>query len=1169
MDNEYKEIFYSELKEYDREIFFLSKVEEVRQLQKVILIPSESITPYPVRVALSTAFVSIYTEGYPPIRMTREEEKKITDYCYQMSRYRRYADRRFYKGCDIANLIEVLAQRRAARLFATENLSEDKIYVNVQPLSGAAANNAIYEAFVQPGDVVMGMALSEGGHLTHGSPFNRSGKRYTIVSYCTDPKTELLDYDKIMEQAKESRPKMIIAGWTSYPWAPDWKKFKEIADEVGARLVADVSHPAGLIVAGVYPNPIEYCDAVMCTTHKTLCGPRGAIILTKDESVAAKIDNAVFPGEQGGPHVNKMAAMAVAFKIAESETFKEMMRQIVKNASAMADQFVKKGLKLANNGTNTHMLLIDLNKLPNSKPVPVKGEIAARILELCGIVLNKNTIAGDPTAAHASALRIGTPWITQRGYKEKEVRELADIITDIIFDIRPFFYQGLTGPLPRGKVELSTIERGKKRVFELNQSVVLKSDERIGYPFIPFVQVGDEKGDYIYSDEKEAFVEMSEYGIFEVSGERPRHLLHQVLTADVINMRSGDTLSSPLFDASGKLIDFVNVFCVQDEIEDRFILLCNPHKRNAVLEYLRNISDGYIIFDKEDITKKVEGPANVIDLQLDPILEKKFKGILFSPSVLKNVEEILSVKIGDVGGKAGNNSYIFNVRSLDGRRFVVALVVTDAYNSIKEVIRNAGLKEIKSNSIILVKREDEELHIREFCNKYPQFFKREKVYFVGEPLLRDLFIESSKGISKEIFAFENRENELKRTPIYEWHRKNAQKIIPFAGWEMPVWYTSILDEHNAVRNTAGLFDVAHMGVLEVKGKSVESFLNIITANYASWILPGQSQYSYLLDQDGNVIDDIMLYRRSKFSYMIVVNASNAEKDLTWMNYVNSGKAILCKKRPYLNIDSPVEIRDLKDKSAGEEMRIDISLQGKMALPTLLDIISDQKEKQRLRSLRRTEFLETEIEKESVIISRTGYTGEEVGFELYIHPDKAMKLWELILEAGKKYQVKPCGLGARDSLRTEAGLPLYGHELAGPFNISPAGAGFSPYVKLHKPFFIGRDAFIEAEKLRTMEIVRFIMTNKISRPAKQKDIVVSAQGVVIGFVTSSAFNGEGFQVGLAYVDRKYIKEGGKIGVYCSPQTKLNVTVGEEMKVGDRIVIPEPAVILPRFDRKKKK
>lgn len=1168
MNSEYRSIFKSKMEMIDKEISLLSKVEEERQLQKVVLIPSESITPHPVREALSTPFVSIYTEGYPPLRMTREEESKVVDYYYQMARYRRYADRRFYKGCDIANLVEVLAQRRAAKLFATERVKADQIYVNVQPLSGAAANNAIYEALVNPGDVVMGMALSEGGHLTHGSPFNRSGKRYTIVSYSTDPKTEMLDYNEIMKLAKEHRPKMIIAGWTSYPWAPDWKRFREIADEVGARLVADVSHPAGLIVGGVYPNPIEFCDVVMCTTHKTLCGPRGAIILTTDEALAAKIDNAVFPGEQGGPHVNKMAAMAVAFKIADSETFREMMRQVMKNASFMADEFMKRGIKLANNGTNTHMLLIDLKKLPNSKPEPVKGEIAARILELCGIVLNKNTIAGDPTAAHASALRLGTPWITQRGYREKEVRELANIITDVILDIKPFFYQGLTGLLPRGKVEFSTIIRAKERVLSLNQSVVITSNERVGYPFMPFEPVSREKKEYKYAGTISGFINLKEYGIIEVSGERPRHFLNQILTADVMGMREGDSIASPIFDADGRLLDFINLFCASDK-EDRFVLISNPDRKDIIIEYLRNISDGYIVFDREDVTKKIEGPANVIDLQEDLLLDRKLSGVVLNTKLKDVVEEVFSIKLSDRGLNVDKDTLVFFSSSVENNRYITVVSTSEKIDGLIKSLLKAGAEETGPCTSLFINKGLESLTIKDFYEKYPQYFRPQKVYFAGEPHLRTVFIEREKGESKRPFSFEERKEELKRTVLYDWHKKNAQKIIPFAGWEMPVWYTSIIDEHNAVRNAAGLFDVSHMGVLEVKGRCVESFLNIVTANYASWIIPGQSQYSYLLDPDGNVIDDIMLYRISRDTYMIVVNASNADKDLMWLNYINSGNAILCNKRRYINIDEPVQIRNLKDRSAGPDMRVDISLQGRMALPTLLSLIDKDTERQRLRSLRRTDFLEIKIDGESIIISRTGYTGEEIAFELYIHPDRVPKFWEMILDAGKKYGVKPCGLGARDSLRTEAGLPLYGHELAGPYNISPAGAGFSPYVKLHKPFFIGRDAYIESEKVRKMEIIRFIMTNKISRPAKQKDVVVNAQGVAIGYVTSSAFNGEGYQVGLAYVDRRQIKEGAKIGIYCSPTTKSSINVGDEVKVGDRLVLPESAVILPRFERKKKK
>ncbi|MCK5093911.1 MAG: serine hydroxymethyltransferase, partial [Spirochaetes bacterium] len=374
--------------------------EEERQTRKIIMIPSESICPAPVLEALGSVFNNIYAEGYPPGMMTEEAENKICEYNFQLARYHRYSDRRFYKGCEYANFLEILARRRAASLFATERNPQENIYVNIQPLSGAAANNSVYNAFVDPGEVVMGMSLMHGGHLTHGSEFNRSGRNYSIVSYEVSPKTEKLDYDEIMNLAKEHRPKMIIAGYTSYPWTPDWARFREISDSVGAILLADISHPAGLVTAGVYPNPIDYADVVTLTTHKTLFGPRGAIIMTTKREYAERIDQAVFPGEQGGPHVNKFAAMAVAFELAATDQFKALQKQIVKNARALAEGFQKRDLKLAYGGTDTHLLLLDLKSIstdpaePTGLKYPIWGEPAVRIMDLAGMVANKNTIPG-------------------------------------------------------------------------------------------------------------------------------------------------------------------------------------------------------------------------------------------------------------------------------------------------------------------------------------------------------------------------------------------------------------------------------------------------------------------------------------------------------------------------------------------------------------------------------------------------------------------------------------------------------------------------------------------------------------------------------------------------------------------------------------------------------
>src|SRR5512136_639255 len=328
----------------DPDIDAIIGFEEERQARKLIMIPSESMAPKAVRQALGSVFNNVYAEGYPPLRMTRDHEDLLLDYPHQLAYYRRYADRRFYKGVDYVHFVETLAQRRCAAIFANERVSAGDIYVNVQPLSGAAANLAVYDAVVNVGDTVMGMDLYQGGHLTHGSEFNFSGKRYNVVSYGVSKKTGKLDYDEIRDLVRQSRPKMIIAGYTSYPWAPDWAAFRSIADEVGAVLLADISHPAGMATAGAFPNPIGIADVITCTTHKTLCGPRGAIIMTTDEELAQRIDVAVFPGEQGGPHTQKFAAMAVAFKIAGTDEYKRMMHRIKENAAALAAGLTKRGL---------------------------------------------------------------------------------------------------------------------------------------------------------------------------------------------------------------------------------------------------------------------------------------------------------------------------------------------------------------------------------------------------------------------------------------------------------------------------------------------------------------------------------------------------------------------------------------------------------------------------------------------------------------------------------------------------------------------------------------------------------------------------------------------------------------------------------------------------------
>jgi glycine hydroxymethyltransferase len=427
----------------------------------------------------------------------------------------------------------------------------------------------------------------------------------------------------------------------------------------------------------------------------------------------------------------------------------------------------------------------------------------------------------------------------------------------------------------------------------------------------------------------------------------------------------------------------------------------------------------------------------------------------------------------------------------------------------------------------------------------------------------------AKNISPApVFAWQEPEGApLKRTALYDWHKAHTRHIVPFAGWEMPVWYTGVMDEHNAVRKSAGLFDVSHMGVFEATGPHAEEFLDLALSNYVRWYAPGESFYSYLLDVDGNVIDDLLVYRRAKDNFQIVVNASNADKDWAWLNAVNNGQVLLDRSRPELKALRPATLRNLKDPSSGADMRVDLALQGPAAMRILQSMTDDTRLQDRIGRLPRTGVDHWQLAGFDLVVARTGYTGEDVGYEIFVHPDRAVAFWEAVLEAGKPFGLQPAGLAARDSTRTEAGLPLYGHELAGPFNISPAGARFAAYVKLHKPYFIGRDVYLARETERTMEVARFRMAEKGVRMPKTGDPVVNKKGQALGWVTSAAVDVDGVILGLAYIQSRYAKPGEEIGVFNLPQKPL-VEKGNkaELAPGDKIALSDSAVLLPRFPDK---
>lgn len=384
---------FSNVKQHDPEIYGIIMDEKNRQQSHIELIASENFVTEAVMEAMGSYLTNKYAEGYP--------------------------GKRYYGGCEVVDIAEDLARDRLCKLFGAE-------HANVQPHSGANANMAVYFSCLQPGDKVMGMNLSEGGHLTHGSPVNISGKYFNFVAYGVDSKTEQIDYDKLADVASKEKPKLIVAGASAYPRIIDFKRFKEIADSVGALFMVDMAHIAGLVATGLHPTPVGYADYVTTTTHKTLRGPRGGAILTSNENAKA-IDKAVFPGTQGGPLMHVIAAKAVAFGEALKPEFKTYQEQVVKNAKVLAETLTNRGFRLVSGGTDNHLILIDV------KAKGFTGKEAEKMLNEIGIAANKNTIPNETESPFVtSGIRIGTPAMTTRGFKEDDMREVGEIMADTL-----------------------------------------------------------------------------------------------------------------------------------------------------------------------------------------------------------------------------------------------------------------------------------------------------------------------------------------------------------------------------------------------------------------------------------------------------------------------------------------------------------------------------------------------------------------------------------------------------------------------------------------------------------------------------------------------------------------------------------------------------------------
>jgi len=413
------------------------------------------------------------------------------------------------------------------------------------------------------------------------------------------------------------------------------------------------------------------------------------------------------------------------------------------------------------------------------------------------------------------------------------------------------------------------------------------------------------------------------------------------------------------------------------------------------------------------------------------------------------------------------------------------------------------------------------------------------------------------------------EEEPRRTVLYDWHSKLADKshIVPFAGYLMPLWYSSIAAEHSAVREAAGVFDCTHMGVLEISGVGAAEFIDLLATNHATSLEAGRAQYSFILDASGEILDDVIVYRKGREAFFVVVNAVNNGKIKNWISSLLEDDVCIDPEDAGRRISAKPQVRDLRSRDCGDDCRVDVALQGPKSLDVLSALIRDEEARLQAAGLRPFTFMETEVEGMECLVSRTGYAGAKCGFELFVHPGKAPQLWDAILRAGQPLGLLPCGLGSRDSLRIEAGLPLYGHELAGKFEISPFEAGYGWAVKLEKEFFIGKAAMERRSGEDDMKVARIELPGtKGIRPVRQNDGVLDKQGECVGWVSSCAGTGEK-QIALVYGDKEALGEGDAVGLYYAARSKGQVRKGRKQSIdkGDRLAPDLTGRVLDRFGK----
>ncbi|MFH1422227.1 MAG: hypothetical protein ABIH42_05890, partial [Planctomycetota bacterium] len=660
-------------------------------------------------------------------------------------------------------------------------------------------------------------------------------------------------------------------------------------------------------------------------------------------------------------------------------------------------------------------------------------------------------------------------------------------------------------------------------------------------------------------------VDYSVSAVIQVTGSRSLQFIQGVSSADFSNIAVGETKPTFLLDSKSQVIADVIVQRLEKDKRkrDRFLVIPTALNSQEVIDWLRHVSDGYVLFDEEDIMAKIEGPVVVEDLRFAEESGNKQIAFLVCGKKAKDTVTACS-KMPEVTTMSC---------SINNEKLYLLLVTPEKADEVLTSLTKAGAESIGQEIIPALRKK---LGLPDYSGDFPKaeslyanglqnWFGENKFYFAGMKPLNSILKRETK--KKEEFHWEEKESaELKKTAFFKEHAKLTKKdfLVPFAGWHMPVWYTRVSEEHAAVRNTAGIFDVSHMGLFEIKGEYATRFLDIVLSNYVPWFRTGQAFYAYALGPDGNIIDDTFTYKLADDWYYIIVNASNTDKMWTWFNGVNDRKYLIDRENPSIEVEGHADIRNLKSQELGAERKVNVALQGPNSLSILLNMISNEEEKRRLKVLPWSNVMWADISGEKCLIARTGYTGERVAFEIYVPWNFAVDFWCKTLEAGADFNLKPCGLGSRDSTRTEAGLPLYGHELAGPLNVSPIEAGYGAFVRFHKPFFIGRKAMMKNEKTRNSEIIRFKLLDKNVRTLHLGDPIASKRAKHVGYVTSSVLVDE-YQIGMAYIDRKMNVPGTKFELFPVEASGAGMKEKQKsaIKPGDSLLFSSEAEVLTRW------